>query len=197
MTTIKFSKTHRAVVFVFLALVLAGIACNMPGQTTPEPAAPVEVEESESEMDQPMEVMASATPVPAATETPLPTDTSEPTFTPSATPTSGPDFSNASVYGVSHMEKDRILISVEVPGGVEGTYQASVGMVVLTCEILSEYPDRLYCSGPEPFENYQPINATIMILAMPGGSVVYESEFSLPARPTPTPTPSPEPSPTP
>lgn len=185
------------ITFVIVALILAGLACNMPGQSTEQPTQPSGVDQVEPGAELQPESEASSTPIPSSTETSIPTDTLEPSMTPTITPTSGPDFSNTSVYGVSHMDKDRILISVEVPGGVEGGYQASVGMIALKCEILSEYPDRLYCSGPEPFENYQAINATIMIMTVPGGNVVYEGEFTLPARPTPTPTPTPEPSPTP
>jgi hypothetical protein len=58
-----------------------------------------------------------------------------------------PIFEYARVYGMAHLKTGHLLITIEVPGEIPGTYQAKVGDEVFDCRILPEYPNRLYCTG--------------------------------------------------
>ncbi len=148
------------------------------------------------------EASATETPTaPPATEAPAPTEppteTPVPSATPTITPTPGPNFGAASVYAVSHLTGDRLLVTIQIPGGVEGMYQAVVGPSTLNCEILADYPNRLYCNGPEPYQNYTGREATVTVYSTATGASVYQTDFNIPPRPTPTPTPTDTPTPTP
>lgn len=126
-----------------------------------------------------------------------PTATTEPSETPAPTATSGADFSSASIYAISHLEGESLLVTVKVPGGgFEESYEGRVGPSVLSCEELGEYPDRLYCSGPEPFENYSTKSAPFQLYGSETASPVFETEVDIPPRATPTPPPSETPEPT-
>jgi len=74
--------------------------------------------------------------------------TLEPTVSP-ATPTiiHGSDFNGANVMNVGWLESGSLLVTLKVPNGVEGNYRAIVDANEFTCEILEDYPDRLYCHG--------------------------------------------------
>lgn len=170
----------------FAALLILTIACSLPELgsfvATATPLPPTN------------------TPVPPPTETPTPqppTATPPPTETPTITPTEGPNLAAASVYAVSNLEGSRLLVTIQVPGGVSGSYSAQVGTSNLNCEILDEYPDRLYCSGPRPFVNYGPQTATFSLFSPTVIEPVFQAEFTVPALPTPTPTETEEPTPTP
>ena len=76
------------------------------------------------------------------------TPSSTPTPRPTATPAPRVDFSSATILGVSFLDGSRLMVSVTIPGGVEGEYRALVGGKAFDCLILGEYPDRLYCIGP-------------------------------------------------
>jgi len=163
-------------------------ACNMPssGESTPtDTPAP--------------EIGPSATPPPVASATPLPADTEppQPTTPPEPTATSGPNFAQANVYAVSHLSGNRLLVTIQVPGGVSGNYSAGVGTSTLGCEILNDYPDRLYCSGPEPYVNYSYKNDTVSVYPAGSASAVFTSDFQIPPQATPTFTPTPTQTPTP
>lgn len=172
-----------------LVISLALASCNLPlSGPTPVPSAPDST------------IGPSATPPPAVSDTPAPTDTmapAEPTETPLSTATSGPNFAQASVYAVSHLSGSRLLVTIRIPGGVSGSYSAGVGTSTLRCEILSEYPDRLYCSGPEPYANYQYKQATVALYPAGSAASVFQAEFQIPPLPTLTPTPTETPTPTP
>jgi hypothetical protein len=45
------------------------------------------------------------------------------------------------------LQDGSLLVTLHVPKGVEGNYRAVVGENEFTCEILEDYPDRLYCHG--------------------------------------------------
>jgi hypothetical protein len=95
----------------------------------------------------------SATPSPTATPTSAPTLAAVPeTGTESDTIATviadpGPDFSSAGIFGVAHLENGYFLVTIEVPGGVEGRYYATVGVDSFQCMTLPDYPSRLYCTG--------------------------------------------------
>ncbi|MGA9532517.1 MAG: hypothetical protein WBR18_07355 [Anaerolineales bacterium] len=166
-----------------LLLALALASCNLPlAGPTPVPTA-----------DSGSAIGPSATPPQLATSTSAPTDTpppAAPTETPVPTATAGPNFAQASVYAVSHLSGNRLLVTIQIPGGVSGNYSAGVGTSTLRCEILSQYPDRLYCSGPEPYTNYQYKQATVSLYPAGSAEAVFQGDFQIPPLPTPTPTPT-------
>ncbi len=140
---------------------------------------------------------------PSRTPTKTSTITSTPppppaTFTPTITGT----FLQASVYGVSRLSGRRLLVSITVPAArafpsiLSQPYAAVVGSSNLVCEVLPQYPDRLYCSGPDPYANYSPKAAELSLYAAEQSGAVFVAEFTIPALPTLTPTPSETPPPT-
>ncbi len=58
-----------------------------------------------------------------------------------------PLFCIARVRGMAHLDNGQLLVTIEVPGGVQGDYYACVGKNFFNCSILSQYPDHLYCHG--------------------------------------------------
>ena len=183
------NRRHHLFFVVAVPLAVA-LACSLPGET---PTSQPETEATATDTPAGEPATATQAPIQPPTETPVPSET------PTITPTPGPNFGAASVYAVSHLSGSRLLVTIQVPGGVEGTYQATVGPSTLNCEILSEYPDRLYCNGPEPFQNYTSQKATVTLYSTTSGNTVFQAEFDIPPRPTPTPTPTntPTPGPTP
>ncbi|MGA9192143.1 MAG: hypothetical protein WBZ24_10445 [Anaerolineales bacterium] len=124
---------------------------------------------------------------------------------PTQTPTVTGTFMQASVYGVSRLSGHRLLVSITVPAAeshpslLSRPFTAVVGTSDLDCEVLPQYLDRLYCSGPDPYVNYKPQAAELALFADGQAGSVFVTEFTIPALPTLTPTPSqtPEPSATP
>jgi len=184
-----------AAIITSLALLTAGVlACNLPfGPSGSAPAAANTPEPAQAETPAPE----LPSPTPAPTETPVPSDTPEPSETPTITPTQGPNFGAASVYAVSHLPNDKLLVTIQIPGGVEGVYKAYVSNLPFACEILDQYPDRLYCNGPEPFGLYAAKDASLEILTAAENTTVFTAQFTVPAIPTPTFTPTPKPTSTP
>lgn len=139
----------------------------------------------------------SRTPTITATSTATP-----PPAPPTPTPTVTGTFMQASVYGVSRLSGRRLLVSITVPVAesypavLSRPYTAVVGPSTLVCEVLPQYPDRLYCSGPDPYVNYKPEAAELALFAADQAGPVFVTEFSIPALPTLTPTPSETPEPT-
>lgn len=173
----------------FAVFVIASLACAVPAtvgelvstvQATQPPVAPPAGDTAAPPSD-----------TPQPSDTPPPTDTPAPTDTPTLAPTLGPNFAAASVYGVSHLPNDKLLVSIQVPGGVFGDYKAYVENLPFACEILDQYPDRLYCNGAEPFGLYAAKQGTIEILSSADNVTVYQAQFTVPGLPTPTYTPSP------
>lgn len=170
------------------------LACNSPVRMTTAgdaQASPTSSEASatpsEPQAETPTESQVPATP----TETPLPTET------PTPSPTPGPNFGQASIYAVSHLGGDRLLVTIQVPGGGFATsYFGRIAASDLPCEVLGEYPDRLYCTGPEPYENYSTKAGTLQLFPSDGVEPVFETGVNIPPRPTPTPEPTVTPTPT-
>ncbi len=184
-----------AAVLTSLAVLTAGImACNLPfGLPAAAPSASQAPPPAQA--DTPTVEIPTATPPP--TDTPAPTDTPLPSETPTITPTEGPNFAAASVYAVSHLPNDKLLVTVQIPGGVQGDYKAYVANLPFACEILDQYPDRLYCNGAEPFGVYAARDASLEILTVADNTPVFTAQFTVPAIPTPTYTPTPKPTATP
>ena len=173
---------------IVLVLVLALTACNLPTATTEAPPPGDESSGVTTASESPPPSGPSTTPEPVETATPA-----APTETPPPTATEGPNFAAASVYAVSHLAGNRLMVTIQVPGGVEGAYRATAASSNQTCEILAQYPDRLYCTGPEPFENYSLVSANFSLFPVGQVQPVFESKFNIPARPTPTPSITPTP----
>jgi hypothetical protein len=141
-------------------------------------------------------VFPSRTPTASATSTfspPPPTSTFTPTVTES--------LFRASIYGVARLSRHRLQISIKVPSAesnpaiLDRGYTAVVGPSTLTCEVLPQYPYRLYCSGPDPYTNYRPIGAELTLYASGRPNPVFAAVFTIPSLPTLTPTPSKTPKP--
>lgn len=86
-------------------------------------------------------------------------------------------FSNASIYSIGFLENGNLLVTIQVPGGINGDYQGYIREEAFKCSILEAYPDRLYCNGPG-FEKGQRL--TIRIHEQPSNEIVYEAEFTVP-----------------
>jgi hypothetical protein len=76
-----------------------------------------------------------------------PSSTPEPTVLPSPTSAAGVYYTDASVMSTGWLEDGSLLVTLHVPEGLEGNYRAVVGGNEFTCEILANYPERLYCHG--------------------------------------------------
>jgi hypothetical protein len=184
-------------------LAVAGQGCTVPAtvgevmSTLQAGRAPAAQPAGENPSPPAADTPAPPTDTPPPSDTPLPTDTPAPTDTPTLTATVGPNFGAASVYGVSHLPNNKLLVSIQVPGGVTGDYKAYVENLPFACEILDQYPDRLYCNGPEPFGLYAAKDATIEVLTSADNTTVFMTKFTVPPIPTPTYTPTPKPTATP
>lgn len=76
-----------------------------------------------------------------------PSSTPEPTVLPPTPTIPGPDFTDASIMSTGWLQDGSLLVTLHVPQDLEGNYRAYVGGNEFTCEILEDYPDRLYCHG--------------------------------------------------
>jgi hypothetical protein len=84
---------------------------------------------------------------PQPTETSLPTPTSEPSIT--SFPTPEVDFSKVKFYTDGFLPNWQFFFALKAEGSVKGSYEALVDKTVrYKCEVLTAYPDRLYCNGP-------------------------------------------------
>lgn len=96
------------------------------------------------------------TPEPTATlwpsQTPLPsaTPTLTPTLPPTAVPSLTPDPALAEIKlrGLAWLERYNMLLSFDFPAPVDPKdYRVMLEDVEFRCEVLAEYPKRLYCYG--------------------------------------------------
>ena len=132
------------------------------------------------------------------------TQAAAPTATPTAEPTAVPDptevqevevepevaepeaevlsaavmFTEANVYSLSFPQDDVFLVTIEIPGGVADDYYARVDHKQYKCEVLEQYPDRLYCSGLAPETNRL---VMVQIMSIESDEVVFEAEIGVPA----------------
>lgn len=123
----------------------------------------------------------------APTATTVPTETPEPTAVEPESVENQPEvailtaaamFNEANVYSLGFPQDDVFLVTIEVPGGVEGDNYALVDGKQYECQVLEQYPDRLYCSGKAPQTNRFVI---IQIIATDSEEVVFEAEIGVPA----------------
>jgi hypothetical protein len=91
--------------------------------------------------------------------TPLPSDTPRPTFTPTVTPTAtvtltptptpDPGLAQAKLVGLAWMQGYNMLLSFNFPGPVQAdAYLVTLEDHPYPCQVLAQYPNRLYCIGP-------------------------------------------------
>ena len=90
-----------------------------------------------------------------------------------------PLFSLAQVLGMAHLEDDLLLVTIEVPGGVQGDYYASVGNEQFKCEILSQYPNHIYCHGKCSNDGQY---VSLKLFEQDTKEVVFEAQIGIPPR---------------
>jgi hypothetical protein len=79
------------------------------------------------------------------------------------------------------MENGYFLITLEILGGIEGNYYAVLGEEQFDCLVLSEYPDRLYCTG---LTTQAGTFATLQIFEIGDDEPVFEEELGVPPLPS-------------
>ena len=88
-----------------------------------------------------------------------------------------PLFSIAHVLGLARLENGQLLVTIEVPGGVQGDYYAFVGNEIYDCQILAQYPDHIYCNGDSPDPD-QYVN--VMLFEHGNEEAVFEAQIGIP-----------------
>lgn len=174
-------KTHAIALF---CLILAG--CNYPIAPPPESVQTAIVQTQRIPPTQTFAAQFMENPLP----TPPVTATVPPTWeTPEVVANSDiatqiaqprPIFEYASVYGLAHLENGQFLITLEIPGTLSGDYQAMLGGESFRCQILAEFPNRLYCNGLTSFAGQM---ATLQLQDQKEGTVVFETEIGIPPSP--------------
>ena len=100
----------------------------------------------------------SKTPLPTKTVTQTPTETTIPTpeDTATKTPIPGPDFSNAEIFSMGPMENWNFFFTIQIEEEITGEYHAVVDKNKnYKCFMMEDYPNRLYCHGPQvAFNDY-------------------------------------------
>jgi hypothetical protein len=87
---------------------------------------------------------------PNPTFTPFPTQTLAPSPTQTSTPYAGMDFSQASILWGGFLPHWQYFVAIELPGPATSDFYAIVDYnKEYTCEVHVEFPNRLYCYGPQ------------------------------------------------
>jgi hypothetical protein len=148
-------------------------ACVPEAEQTPTPVEQVNAV---------VEHEATKTPVSESTDTPQPEmenteETIEPTATDTPTMTATPNpFANARIISYGYLKNNRLLVTIEVPGGTpDGEFTVFVGEVEYICEVLSAFPDRLYCNGPA-----LPGGEKVIVRVLSGEICIFAGSFSMP-----------------
>jgi hypothetical protein len=96
-------------------------------------------------------ILPSTTPRPSDTPRPTFTAPASPTATVTPTPTPTPDqgLAQAKLVGLAWMQDYNMLLSFDFPGPVQAdAYRVTLEDHPYPCQILAQYPNRLYCIGP-------------------------------------------------
>ena len=174
----------KTLAIMLLCLLLA--ACNFPAAPS---AASVEKAIVQTQQVPPTQTFVSQliedpglTPEPTATIRPTTAVPEVTTRSDIATQVARPRpvFEYARIYALAHLANGQFLITLEVPGALSGDYQATLGGEPFRCQILPEYPSRLYCNGPTSFTGQF---ALLQIREQPDQAVVYEIEIGIPPSP--------------
>lgn len=141
----------RTVHILLAALLAAAFLAGCGGAATPAPSLATPTVETPA-----------ATNTPAATKTPYPTETARPSSTPlpSETPTRAPTatitpnvqaietLQSIKMLGLAWYSDYDLLLSFQFPEPVNAEdYRVTLEDKVYNCEVLTQYPDRLYCKG--------------------------------------------------
>jgi hypothetical protein len=81
------------------------------------------------------------------------------------------------------MGNNLLLVVFQFPEALEGEYYAIMEDLNFTCEILDDYPDRLYCNGDNTKAGQ---TVTFEIFTLEGDELVYSQVFQVPQLPTAT-----------
>jgi hypothetical protein len=146
------AKSHSKHILLVLTLLTVFLlaACAAPTATT-VPTVPTAATELATDI-----LEATSTPEPTQTPrpslTPPPTSTPPPTQTlpPSETPPPTPDpaLANIKLVGLAWYSNYDLLLSFNFPGPVDPQkYRVTMEEKEYKCEVLAQYPNRLYCRG--------------------------------------------------
>ena len=167
-------RSNRLLLFVLIVMIaLAGCAGPAPAPITTPTAAPAQPEPSRTL---------------APTLTPFPTETPWPTLTPTATetplptatlpPTPDPALAEIKLIGLGWYDDYDLLLSFQFPGPVDpGAYRVTLENKEYKCEVITGYPERLYCRGQGAR-----VLGTAWVRVYPGGSLQpgFEKEVWVP-----------------
>lgn len=137
-------STYHRILAAALVILLA--ACSTPAAGL-EPTAPLVVQPTATAI-----AAAARTPFPTETprHTPLPefTATSLPTQTAVPTETPDPALEDIKLIGMGWMDSYQMLLSFQFAGPVSpDDYRVMMENKEYACEVITQYPDRLYCTG--------------------------------------------------
>jgi hypothetical protein len=135
----KLARTRKIVIIVLAIVIGLPLVCCLFSSLT-RSLAPSQFEKTStpSPTSKPLE----PSPTILLSETPSPTITVL-----AQTSIPGTIFTDATVISLGWLEDGSFLITLEVPNGVDGKYWADVGNHAFECDILEDFPDRLYCHG--------------------------------------------------
>jgi hypothetical protein len=128
-----------------------------------------------------IELAASPVSDPEPTDVPLPSPTLSMVATVIAEPK--PIFEYARIYGMGHLGTGHLLITIEVPGELTGSYQALVADEGFQCTVLPDYPNRLYCTG---LTSYQGKYVQLKLIESRSQITVYQTVIGIPPSPAAT-----------
>lgn len=95
-------------------------------------------------------VKPSATPLPTHTPTSTPLPTQTPTVTPTSTSAAQAEFAGAELLATGYLPNWRYLLIFKLPQAVQGNYYMMMDQnKEYQCDKSIQFPDRLYCSGPQ------------------------------------------------
>jgi hypothetical protein len=116
--------------------------------------------------------------LPESTEIPIPSPTLSLIATKIAEPK--PVFEYAKIHGIGHLDTGHVLITVEIPGELLGSYHALVENEVFDCKTLPDYPNRLYCTG---LTSYQGKFVQFSLIESRSQVTVFQTEIGIPPSP--------------
>lgn len=185
--------------YPFLVLIALGLgACTFPalGQSAPseeqiQTAIAGTRQASPSDTSQPtlteiLPPIETEAPLEAPTE--VPTESLPPTDTPTVETDSSTEdadspavenpLSDAFIYSSAFLANEQFLVTIQLPQDVSGAYRAEADGKAFTCQVLAQYPDRLYCSGPTLDSGTQVL---VRVFEVDSDEVLFEDELLVPA----------------
>lgn len=174
---------YTAIFFLLFSLGL--FACSNV-KTTPAPGdvqTAIAQSQTAASKTKPTESPIPATPTPTPAPVVMATSTprqDEPDNIATVVAHTGPHFDFAEISGVAHLDNGYFLITIEVPGGVRGEYQALIGEEQFKCLVLAEYPNRLYCTG---LTSQAGQFVVVRVYELGAAEPVFEEELGIPPLP--------------